>query len=232
MKIEINGKGELYWATDYEKDILYINSLKNVEVMNFFMSIYQDVCEIQQDKELQNIVSNMCKTEKDLVANLTIKSPLLGKSAQSYQEQSYAYENINNQPELITEPRLLSVANPIRKSLNQDISLSQAMDVEPTKLIKNPIKLMAESTKLIREAPVAKAIRKSSACLNEVPSSLNISQYDESAEDSKIIAQKPFEQQCFFLQLLDLKVNKQKRKYQIFFLCMENIENLNIHINL
>ena len=47
MKIEEDEEGKRYWATNIEKDIVYINSLKNAEVVNFFMSIYQDVDEIK-----------------------------------------------------------------------------------------------------------------------------------------------------------------------------------------
>ena len=40
MKIEENEKGKLYWATDYEQDVLYINSLRDENVINLFMAVF------------------------------------------------------------------------------------------------------------------------------------------------------------------------------------------------
>ena len=36
MQIKENEQGELYWATDYEQDVLYINALKDENVTNLF----------------------------------------------------------------------------------------------------------------------------------------------------------------------------------------------------
>ena len=115
MKIEENGKGELNWATDYEQDILYINTLKDENVVNLFMAVFEKV-----NKDLN--VHNLCNSELDPVENPIRKRPLLRKS-EAYvsnvidnHNQCLGKAKPNNQPILIKGNKTDSVANAIRKS--------------------------------------------------------------------------------------------------------------------
>ena len=73
MRIEENEKGELYWATDYEQDVLYINSLKDEHVINLIMTVFEEVN--KGDLEMHNL----CNSELDPVVNPIRKSCLLRK---------------------------------------------------------------------------------------------------------------------------------------------------------
>ena len=73
MRIEENEKGELKWATDYEQDILYINFLKDENVINLFMAVFEEV----NKGDLE--VHDLCNSELDLVANPIRKSSPLTK---------------------------------------------------------------------------------------------------------------------------------------------------------
>ena len=116
MKMEENEKGELCWATDYEQDVLYINSLKDENVTNLFMAVFEEV----NKGSLK--VHNLCNSEMDPVLNPIRKSPLLRKS-KAYVSKVIDKHNqcldkakLNNQPVLIKGNKIDSVANPTRKS--------------------------------------------------------------------------------------------------------------------
>ena len=63
MKIKENEKGELIWATEYEQDVVYINSLKDENVISLFMAVFEEV----NKGDLK--VHNLCNSELDPVAN-------------------------------------------------------------------------------------------------------------------------------------------------------------------
>ena len=127
MKIEEDKEGKLYWATDIEKDIVYINSLKNAEVVNFFMSIYQDVDEIKtkensvfctkQSRNENNLENNSIKTSPNRQNNETIISSLDNKSQ-------------HNGIMLTTTEIISPVAKTIRKGSEQDIELQTLSKAE------------------------------------------------------------------------------------------------------
>ena len=126
MRIEENEQGELYWATDIEKDIVYINSLENAEIVNFFMSIFQDMDEVKTDRE-KIFCTQLCNTENNLLDKFPIKS---------YNE--LANEKIisnpgntcqNNQFMRQLPDKAYPVANAIRKSPEQDIELQNQSQV-------------------------------------------------------------------------------------------------------
>ena len=115
IKIEENEQGELCWATDYEQDVLYINSLKDENVIDLFMAVFEEV-----DKgDLK--VHNLCNSEVDPVANPIRKSSLLRKSKDCVSKvidncnQCLALPLPNNQSVLIKGNKTDSVASPIRK---------------------------------------------------------------------------------------------------------------------
>ena len=116
MQIKENEQGELYWATDYEQDVLYINALKDENVTNLFLAVFQEV----NKGDLK--VHNLCNSELGPVANSIRKRPLLRKS------EAYVSSNIdnynqcldkakpNNQSVMIRDNKTDPVANAIRKS--------------------------------------------------------------------------------------------------------------------
>ena len=116
MQIKENEQGELYWATDYEQDVLYINALKDENVTNLFLAVFQEV----NKGDLK--VHNLCNSELGPVANSIRKRPLLIKS------EAYVSSNIdshnqcldkarpNNQSVMIRDNKTDPVANAIRKS--------------------------------------------------------------------------------------------------------------------
>ena len=116
MKIKENEKGELTWATDYEQDIVYINSLKDENVINLFMAVFEEV----NKGDLK--VHNLCNSELDPVANPIRKSSLLRKSEACVSNSIVKHNQCldkakpNNQPVLIKGNKTDSVAKPIRKS--------------------------------------------------------------------------------------------------------------------
>ena len=128
MKIEVGEKGELYWATDIERDIVYINSLKNAEVVNFFMSIYQDMDEIKTDE----ISTNMCNNENILVDKPT------GKSFDSHNNEAFiSHPGDKDQISqfLLTTTEIVDpVVEAIRKSPEQDIQLQNLSPKETISL--------------------------------------------------------------------------------------------------
>ena len=116
MKIEENEQGELCWATDYEQDVLYINSLKDENVIDLFMAVFEEV-----DKgDLE--VHNLCNSGSIPVVNPIRKSSLLRKSEDCVSKvidnhnQCLGKASKSNQPVLIKGNKTDSVANPIRKS--------------------------------------------------------------------------------------------------------------------
>ena len=116
IKLEENEKGELCWATDYEQDVLYINSLKDENVINLFMAVFEEV----NKGDLK--VHNLCNSEMDPVVNPIRKSPLLRKS-EAYVSNDIDNHNQyldkakpNNQPVEIKGSKTDLVANPIKKS--------------------------------------------------------------------------------------------------------------------
>ena len=127
MRIEENEKGELYWATDYEQDVLYINSLKDENVINFFMTVFEEV----NNGDLK--VHNLCNSEMDPVANPIRKSSLMRKSEACVSNiidnhnQCLGKAKPNNQPVLIKSNKTDLVANPIRKS-DRPISLAEVIN--------------------------------------------------------------------------------------------------------
>ena len=116
MKIEENEQGELCWATDYEQDVLYINSLKDENVIDLFMAVFEEV-----DKgDLE--VHNLCNSRMEPIVNPIRKSFLLRKSEDCVSKvidnhnQCLGKASPSNQPVLIKGNKTDSVANPIRKS--------------------------------------------------------------------------------------------------------------------
>ena len=116
MRIEESEKGELYWATDYEQDVLYINSLKDENVIDFFMAVFKEV----NNRDLD--VHNLCNSELDPVANPIRKSALLRKSEADISNVIYSHNQClgkaepNNQSVLIKGNETDPVVNSIRKS--------------------------------------------------------------------------------------------------------------------
>ena len=116
MKIEENEKGELIWATDYEQDVMYINSLKDENVIGLFMAIFEEV----NKGDLK--VHSLCNSELDPVANPIRKSSLLRKSEACVSNsidrhnQCLGKAKPNNQPVLIKGNKTDLVAKSIRKS--------------------------------------------------------------------------------------------------------------------
>ena len=84
MQIKENEQGELYWATDYEQDVLYINALKDENVTNLFLAVFQEV----NKGDLK--VHNLCNSELGPVANPIRKRPLLRKS------EAYVSNDVDN----------------------------------------------------------------------------------------------------------------------------------------
>ena len=167
MRIEVNDQGKLYWATDIEKDILYINSLKNAEVVNFFMSIYQDMAEVKTSKKSAEYCINLCGTENKQVDKSTVKSPYHwdnGKIELSI-KPNYDCASQNNQSLLIKEQTENQVAKAIRKSHEQDIELQSLSKTNNNNLPKMTTTLevsAVQSANKITSAPVVNPIRKSS----------------------------------------------------------------------
>ena len=181
MKIEIDEEGKLYWATDMEQDIVYINSLKNAEVVNFFMSIYQDIDEIKVDKK-EVLCTQLCNNQN----NLEDKPIRKGFNELSNEKIISNPGNIdeNNHTLLTAEEIVDPVAKAIRKSPEQDIELQSLSQTEtnclllmPTKRANlqaelaseitqksemsiNPTNLKANSASEISTESVAKPIRK------------------------------------------------------------------------
>ena len=134
MKIEENEKGVLIWATDYEQDVMYINSLKDGNVIGLFMAIFEEV----NKGDLK--VHNLCNSELDPVANPIRKSSLLRKSEACVSNsidrhnQCLGKAKPNNQPVLIKGNKTDPVAKSIRKStpltLNTDSTKSNINEHE------------------------------------------------------------------------------------------------------
>ena len=182
MRIEINEEGKLYWATDMEQDIVYINSLKNAEVVNFFMSIYQDIDEVKVDKE-EILCTQLCNNENNL------EDKPIRKSFNELSNEKIISNpgdiDENNHTLLTTQEIVDPVAKAIRKSPEQDIELQSLSQTEtnclllmPTKRANlqaelaseitqksemsiNPTNLKANSASEISTESVAKPIRKS-----------------------------------------------------------------------
>ena len=121
MRIEENEKGELCWATDYEQDVLYINSLKDENVINLFMAVFEEVNKGNLE------VHNLCKPKMDPVANPIRKSSLLRKS-EAYvssvtdnHNQCLGEAKPNNHSVLHFINKAYPVAKPIRKSVGVQI---------------------------------------------------------------------------------------------------------------
>ena len=161
MKIEEDEEGKLYWATNIEKDIVYINSLKNAEVVNFFMSIYQDVDEIKTSGN-SVFCTKQNKKGNNLEDNSIIKSP----DRQNNEEiiSSFGNKSQHNQI-LLTATEIKSpVAKAIQKSVEQDIELQNLSKTEINclpEMSTEPINLKAKSASEIMKVPVANPIRKS-----------------------------------------------------------------------
>ena len=158
MKIEVGEEGKLYWATDIERDIMYINSLKNAEVVNFFMSIYQDMDEIKIDE----VSTNMWNNENILVDKSS------RESFDSHNNETFIShpgdKNQNSQSLLTTTKIMDPVVEAIRKSPEQDmqlqgLSLKETISLSPTTT--EPSNLKAASANEITQVPVANTIRKS-----------------------------------------------------------------------
>ena len=116
MQIKENEQGELYWATDYEQDVLYINALKDENVTNLFLAVFQEV----NKGDLK--VHNLCNSELGPVANSIRKRPLLIKS-KAYVSSDIDNHNQcldearpNNQSVMIRDNKTDPVANATRKS--------------------------------------------------------------------------------------------------------------------
>ena len=116
MQIKENEQGELYWATDYEQDVLHINALKDENVTNLFLAVFKEV----NKGDLK--VHNLCNSELDSVANPIRKRPLLRKS-EAYVSSDIDNHNQclekakpNNQSVMIRDNKTDPVANAIRKS--------------------------------------------------------------------------------------------------------------------
>ena len=128
MKIEVDEKGELYWATDIEEDIVYINSLKSAEVVNFFMSIYQDIDEVKTNE----VSTNMCNNENNIV------DKSIGKSIDSHNNEkfiSHPGDKDHISQMLLTTPEIMDpVVKAMRKSSEQDIELQSLSKMETISL--------------------------------------------------------------------------------------------------
>ena len=104
------------WVTDYGQDVMYINSLKDENVMNLFMAVFEEV----NKGDLK--VHNLCNSELDPVANPIRKSSLLRKSeacvsnSVDRHNQCLGKAKLNNQLVLIKGNKTDPVAKPIRKS--------------------------------------------------------------------------------------------------------------------
>ena len=120
----------MIWAIDYEQDVLYINSLKDENVISLFMAVFEEV----NKGDLK--VHNLCNSESDPVANPIRKSSLLRSEAcvsNSIDRHNQCLDKAkpNNQPVLIKGNKTDPVAKPIRKS--SPITLNTA-SVASTKL--------------------------------------------------------------------------------------------------
>ena len=139
MRIEENEKGELCWATDYKQDVLYINSLKDENVISLFMTIFEEGN--KGDLEMHNL----CNSELDPVVNPIRKSCLLRKSeacvSNNVDKSNQCLDKVepNNQFVLIKDNGTDSVAYPIRKSdrLVNVASLAEVIDNHEQYLPKN-----------------------------------------------------------------------------------------------
>ena len=139
MEIEENEKGELYWATEYEQDVLYINSLKDENVVDLFMAVFEEV----NKGDLK--VHNLCNSELDPVANPIRKCSLLRKSEACVSisidnhNQCLGKAKPNSQPVLIKGNKTGSVANPIRKSelIKEPTSLPKVINEHEDWLFEN-----------------------------------------------------------------------------------------------
>ena len=137
MQIKENEQGELYWATDYEQDVLYINALKDENVTNLFLAVFQEV----NKGDLK--VHNLCNSELDPVANPIRKRPLLRKSEAYVSNDVDNYNQCldkaepNNQSVMIRDNKTDSVANAIRKS-ERTISSTEHIDEHVKGRVKIP----------------------------------------------------------------------------------------------
>ena len=133
MRIEVNKEGELYWATDIEQDIVYINSLKNAEVVNFFMSIYQDIDEVQIDNKEEILCTQLCSKENKL------KDKAIRKRCNELSNEKFISnpgDIDQNNPILLTTQEIVDpVAKAIRKSSEQDIDLQSLSQTETNCLL-------------------------------------------------------------------------------------------------
>ena len=127
MKIEVNKEGELYWATDMEQDIVYINSLKNAEVVNFFMSIYQDIDEVQVDKE--EILCTQLYNKENKLGDKAIRKRFNELNNEKFISNPGNIDQ-NNSILLTTQEIVNPVAKAIRKSSEQDIDLQSLSQTE------------------------------------------------------------------------------------------------------
>ena len=73
MRIEENEKGQLYWVTDYDQDVLYI--LCKMKMYLISLSLYS-----RKWNNMDLKVYNLCNTELNSLANPMRKSSLAGKS--------------------------------------------------------------------------------------------------------------------------------------------------------
>ena len=151
MRIEVNKEGKLYWATDIEQDIVYINSLKNAEVVNFFMSIYQDIDEVQVDKE-EILCTQLCSKENKL------KDKAIRKRFNELSNEKFISNpgdiDQNNSILLTTQEIVDPVAKAIRKSSKQDIDLQSLSQTETNCLLQmstEPTNLQANSASEITQ---------------------------------------------------------------------------------
>ena len=139
MRIEENEKGELYWITGYEQDVLYINSLKDENVINLFMAVFEEVN--KGDLEMHNL----CNSELDPVVNPIRNSCLLRKSEACVSNiidnsnQCLDKAEPNNQFVLIKDNETDSVANPFKQSdrLVNLASLAEVINAHEKCLPKN-----------------------------------------------------------------------------------------------
>ena len=190
MKIEEDDKGNLYWATEIEKDIVYINSLKNAEVVNFFMTIFQDM---NQDMSEQK-QDNLCNNQNNLVDNSTITIP---NNLCNEKIISNVDVTAQNNPIVLTAAEIKKpVAKAIRKSGNQDIELQTLSETETNCLYEmktDTLNSKAESAYDVTRVPVVKPIRKSLEHDNLLNTENNILLDLGKTEDSEITEQL----QCF-----------------------------------
>ena len=127
MRIEENEKGELYWVTDYEQDILYINSLRDENVIDFFMAVFEEV----NNEDLK--VHNLCNPKLDPVTNPIRKSSLLRKSEADISNIIDSHNQFldkaepNNQSVLIRGSKTDLVVKPFRKRF-EPASLAEAIN--------------------------------------------------------------------------------------------------------